>query len=53
MGSSSTNVSFLAIYTALHRGFCKDEGIDLEIIQMSANLTSAAILAGDLDYSPP
>jgi NitT/TauT family transport system substrate-binding protein len=51
MGSSSTNVSFLAIYTALHRGFYKDEGIDLEIIQMSANLTSAAILAGDLDYS--
>ncbi len=51
MGSSSTNVSFLAIYTALHRGFYKDEGIDLEIIQMSANLTSAAILSGDLDYS--
>lgn len=51
MGSSSTNVSFLAIYTALHRGFYKDEGFDLEIIQMSANLTSAAVLAGDLDYS--
>jgi NitT/TauT family transport system substrate-binding protein len=51
MGSSSTNVSFLAIYTALHRGFYKDEGIDLEIIQMAANLTSTAVLAGDLDYS--
>ena len=32
MASSSTNVSFLALYTALHRGFFKDEGIDLEII---------------------
>ena len=51
MGSSSTNVSFLAIYTALHRGFFKDEGFDLEIIQMSANLTSAALMSGDLDYS--
>src|SRR5512145_1669309 len=51
MGSSSTNVSFLAIYTALHRGFYRDEGIDLEIIQMAANLTSAAVMAGDLDYS--
>ncbi len=51
MGSSSTNVSFLAIYTALHRGFFKDEGIDLEIIYMAANLTSAAVLTGDLDYS--
>ncbi len=51
MGSSSTNVSFLAIYAALHRGFYKDEGIDLEIIQMAANLTSAAVMSGDLDYS--
>ncbi len=51
MGSSSTNVSFLAIYTALHRGFYKDEGIDLELIYMAANLTSAAVLSGDLDYS--
>ena len=51
MGSSSTNVSFLAIYSALHRGFYRDEGIDLEIIYMSANLTSAAVLTGDLDYS--
>ena len=32
MASSSTNVSFLALYTALHRGFFKDEGIDLEEI---------------------
>jgi NitT/TauT family transport system substrate-binding protein len=51
MGSSSTNVSFLAIFSALHRGFFKDEGIDLEIIYMSANLTSAAVMSGDLDYS--
>ena len=51
LGSSSTNVSFLAIYTALHRGFYKEEGIDLELIYMAANLTSAAVLSGDLDYS--
>jgi len=51
MGSSSTNVSFLAIYTALHRGFFKDEGIDLEIVFMPANLASAAVLNGDLDYN--
>ena len=51
MGSSSTNVSFLAFYAALHRGLFKDEGIDLEIIYMAANLTSAAVLSEDLDYS--
>jgi NitT/TauT family transport system substrate-binding protein len=51
LGSSSTNVSFLAIYTALYRGFFKDEGFDLEIIYMASNLTSAAVMTGDLDYS--
>ena len=51
MGSSSTNVSFLAIYAAYHRGFFKEEGIDLEIIYMPANLASTAVLAGDIDYN--
>lgn len=51
MGSSSTNVSFLAIYAAYHRGFFKDEGIDLEIIYMPANLASTAVLSGDIDYN--
>jgi len=51
MGSSSTNVSFLAIYTAQHRGFFRDEGLDLEIIYMPANLASTAVLNGDLDYN--
>ena len=51
MGSPSTNVSFLAIYAALHRGFFKDEGIDLEIIYMPANLASTAVLSGDIDYN--
>ena len=51
MGSSSTNVSFLALYTALHRGFFKDEGIDLEIIYMAANLPAPQCMNGDLDYN--
>jgi len=51
LGSSSTNVSFLALYTAYHRGFFKDEGIDLEIIYMPANLASTAVLNGDIDYN--
>jgi len=51
MGSSSTNVSFLAMYAAHHRGFYREEGIDLEIIFMPANLASTAVLAGDIDYN--
>jgi ABC-type nitrate/sulfonate/bicarbonate transport system substrate-binding protein len=38
-------------YTALHRGFFKDEGIDLEIIFMPANLASTAVLNGDVDFN--
>jgi NitT/TauT family transport system substrate-binding protein len=51
ISSSSTNVSFLAMYAAYHKGFYRDEGIDLEIIFMSANLGSTAVLAGDIDYN--
>jgi NitT/TauT family transport system substrate-binding protein len=51
LGSSSTNVSFLALYTAVHRGFFKDEGLDLEIVFMPANLASTAVLNGDVDYN--
>ena len=51
IGSSSTNVSFLALYTALDRGFFRDEGIDLEIVYMPANLASTAVQNGDIDYN--
>src|SRR5919198_1583861 len=51
LASSSTNVSFLAMYAAYHKGFYRDEGIDLEIIFMPANLASTAVLAGDNDYN--
>src|SRR4030095_493350 len=51
MRSASTHISFFALYTAFHRGFFKDEGIDLEIIYMPANLASTAVLSGDIDYN--
>ena len=51
LGTSSTNMSFLAMFAAYHRGFYKDEGIDLEIVYMPANLASTAVLSGDIDYN--
>src|SRR2546428_11806243 len=51
LASSSTNVSFLAMYAASHKGFYRDEGIDLEIIFMPANLASTAGLAGGGGYN--
>ena len=51
LGTSSTNMSFIAMFTAFHRGFYKDEGIDLEIVYMPANIASTAVINGDLDYN--
>jgi len=39
------------MFAAYHRGFYKDEGIDLEIVYMPANLASTAVLSGDIDYN--
>jgi NitT/TauT family transport system substrate-binding protein len=45
------SVSFLAFYAAYHKGFYKDEGIELEPILMQPALASTAILTGDIDYN--
>ena len=44
-------VSFLAFYAAYHKGFYKDEGIELEPIIMQPALASTAVLTGDIDYN--
>src|SRR5512146_987846 len=51
MGIAATSVGFLPIYTAYHRGFFKDEGIDLEIILMSLAAANNAFFKGEIDYS--
>ena len=51
LGIAATSVGFLPIYTAYHRGFYKDEGIDLEIILMSLAATNNAFFKGEIDYS--
>src|SRR5262245_13290415 len=51
LGIVATSVGFLPIYTAYHRGFYKDEGIDLEIILMSLAAANNAFFKGEIDYS--
>ena len=51
LGIAATSVGFLPIYTAYHRGFYKDEGIDLEIILMSLAAANNAFFKGEIDYS--
>jgi NitT/TauT family transport system substrate-binding protein len=51
MGIAATSVGFLPIYAAHHRGFYKDEGIDLEIILMSLAAANNAFFKGEIEYS--
>lgn len=51
MSIPSSHIGYLAFYAALHKGFYREEGIDLELILMPANLASTAVLTGDLDYN--
>ena len=47
---SSTNVALLPTFAAYDKGFFRDEGFDVELIQMPATLASTALMTGDLDY---
>ncbi|MGH7773120.1 MAG: ABC transporter substrate-binding protein [Candidatus Binatia bacterium] len=51
IGISSTNVSFLPMFVAYHKGFYREEGFDLELIFMPATLASTAVMTGDIDYN--
>jgi hypothetical protein len=48
---SSTTVALLPTFAAYDKGFFRDEGFDVELIQMPATLASTAQMTGDLDYN--
>ena len=45
------NMSYLAAGVAAQRGFFKEEGLDVEIIRMNANVAMSALIAGECDYT--
>ena len=51
MGIQSTNIGFLPFHAAFHKGFYREQGIDLEMIFMATQAVNAAFVRGDLDYS--
>lgn len=50
MGYPSTNVAYLPLWVAYHKGFFKEEGLDLTLIFISVPVANTAILTGDIDY---
>ncbi len=51
MSISAIDVSFLSAGLALKRGMFRDEGVDLELIRMNANVSITALSTGDIDYT--
>jgi NitT/TauT family transport system substrate-binding protein len=48
---SSLDVAFLTGGVAFKRGFFKEEGLDVELIRMNANVSITALATGDIDYT--
>lgn len=44
------SMGYLPLFVAIHRGFFKDDGIDIEIPMMLPQLAHNALLSGDVDY---
>jgi ABC-type nitrate/sulfonate/bicarbonate transport system substrate-binding protein len=45
------NLSYLAAGVAAERGFFKEEGLDVEIVRMNANVAMSSLISGDVDYT--
>jgi NitT/TauT family transport system substrate-binding protein len=48
---SALDVSFLTAGIASKRGFFRDEGLDVEVIRVAANVSVTALSTGDIDYT--
>jgi NitT/TauT family transport system substrate-binding protein len=46
---SSRSIAFMDLYIAQDRGFFREEGLEPELIQVSANVATAALVAGEVD----
>lgn len=51
IGVTNYNLTYLSAGVALKRGFFKAEGLEVEIVRMTPNVSVMAITNGDIDYS--
>lgn len=49
MSISALDVSFLTAGVGQKRGFFRDDGFDIELIRMNANISVTALSTGDID----
>jgi NitT/TauT family transport system substrate-binding protein len=46
---SSRGIAFIDLYIAQDRGFFREEGLEAELVQVSANVATAALISGEVD----
>jgi NitT/TauT family transport system substrate-binding protein len=46
---SSRSIAFIDLYLAQDRGFFREEGLNAELIQVAANVATAALVSGEVD----
>ena len=51
LGIQSNNIGFLPFHLAYHKGYYREQGVDLETIFMATQAVNAAFVRGDIDYS--
>jgi ABC-type nitrate/sulfonate/bicarbonate transport system substrate-binding protein len=45
------NGSYIYFFTAIDKGYYKDEGLDLEVLETGGGPATAALVSGDLQFS--
>jgi ABC-type nitrate/sulfonate/bicarbonate transport system substrate-binding protein len=51
IATAAPSLSYFPIYAAVQKGFFATRGFDVEMIQMAASLTAAALLNRSVDYT--
>ncbi len=51
LGIQSNNIGFLPFHLAYHKGYYREQGIELETIFMATQAVNTAFLRGEIDYS--
>ena len=46
---SSRSIAFIDLYIAQDRGFFREEGLSAELVQVAANVATAALVSGEVD----
>ena len=46
---SSRGIAFIDVYIAQDRGFFREEGLEAELVQVSATVATAALISGEVD----